>query len=324
LKTAIYIGGLLGLAILVWLVTRADLAGMLHAITFAGWSIFWVIPYRLLFFLLYAVAWEVLVRPYDPRRHATTIALLWIATVREGIDRLLPVASVGGAVVGVRLLRWRGIGLSAATATVIVEVLLTLIAVWAFLVLGVALLASTGPAVASLPKLILAVLLGLALPGLLWLLLRYGSLLKLVKVLARWTGLQALAMGSGPLDRDVRATMQRLRRVTVSGALQLAALASGTFEVWFALRLFGHPVDVRAATIMESLTLAARHVAFLVPGGLGVQEFSLIVLGNAFGVSAELALGVSLVKRLREIAWGVPALLSWQWSEGRRLQSSTG
>ena len=35
--------------------------------------------------------------------------VLWVTTVREAVDRLLPVASVGGSVVGVRLLRWRGL-----------------------------------------------------------------------------------------------------------------------------------------------------------------------------------------------------------------------
>lgn len=324
MKIAIYIGGLLGLAVLAWLVARADLAGMFHAIMLAGWRVFWLLPYRLIFFLLYAFAWDVLLRPYDPRGHATVLLLLWIATVREGIDRLLPVASVGGAVVGVRLLRWRGIGMSAASATVIVEVLLTLAAVWVFAVLGLVLLAATRVATSSPPKLFVAAVLALAVPVLLWLLLRHGALLKLVRALTRWMGLQALAKGTVSLDGDVRATLRRLWRIVVSAALQLAALASGTFEVWFVLRLFGHPVSVTAATIMESLTLAARHLAFLVPGGIGVQEFSLIALGNSFGISADLALGVSLVKRLRELAWGIPAILSWQWSEGRRLQSSAG
>jgi hypothetical protein len=34
---------------------------------------------------------------------------------------------------------------------------------------------------------------------------------------------------------------------------------------------------------------------------------------------AEIGLAVSLLKRAREIAVGVPVLLSWQFAEGRRL-----
>jgi hypothetical protein len=37
------------------------------------------------------------------------------------------------------------------------------------------------------------------------------------------------------------------------------------------------------------------------------------------GLSPEVALGLSLVRRVRQILVGVPALLAWQVYEGRRL-----
>jgi putative membrane protein len=318
LKFALYTGGLAGLALLVGLVMRADLAGILHAVTVAGWQVSWVVPYRALFFLLYACAWGVLLWG-DVRRQLSLGYLSWVATVREGIDRLLPVASVGGAVAGVRLLRWRGIPTSVAAASVIVEVLLTLLAVWAFAVLGVALLASERVHATRLE--LIVVLGGLAVPLVLGLTLRFGGVFtRLETVIGRLTGLRAFAGSAANLDAQVRALLQRSSRVAWCGTLQFLALLSGSFEIWLTLRLCGHPVEWRAAIIMESLTQAARHIAFLIPGGLGVQELSLIYVGHTFGVSAELALAVSLVKRMRELLWGVPALISWQWEEGRRLR----
>jgi hypothetical protein len=115
----------LGLALLIALVVRSDFIGMLQVLGLAGWRLLWLIPYRALFFLLYAIGWFSLIRPYDPNRHAGLGYVLWVTSVREAIDRLLPVASVGGGVVGVRLLRWRGIAATPASATVIVEILLT-------------------------------------------------------------------------------------------------------------------------------------------------------------------------------------------------------
>lgn len=323
MKTALYISGLLGLALLVGLVLRSDLHGLLHAVALGGAAIFWLIPYRLLFFVLYALGWQVLLRPYDARHRLSVPYLTWVAIVREGIDRLLPVASVGGAVAGVRLAGWRGIGIAATSATVIVEVLLTLMAVWVFADIGLALLKFRSLSGVSRGGLVLAALLGLLLPVLLAVAMRYGAVFsRLEQVLSQLTGLRTLAKGADTLDAEVRATLRRKGRVITSGLLQLLAVASAAFEVWFALRLFGHPVSVRAALIMESLTQAVRHVAFLVPAALGVQEMSLIVLGGTLGVPIELALAVSLVKRLREIVWGVPALISWQWSEGWRLRGS--
>ncbi|WP_455288350.1 hypothetical protein [Cupriavidus necator] len=93
-------------------------------------------------------------------------------------------------------------------------------------------------------------------------------------------------------------------------------LVSGTLEIWFALMLLGHPVPFWQALAIEALTQAARNVAFFVPAGLGVQEAVVMLLGQALGMDAQVSL--ALVKRAREILFGVPALLSWQWVELRR------
>ena len=325
MKVALYIGGLLGLALLVSLLTRADLAGILQAITLAGWSIFWLVPYRALFFLLYAFGWSLLLQPGDPHRQLSLRYLSWVATVRDGIDRLLPVASVGGSIVGMRLLRWRGIGTSVAAASVIVEALLNLVALWALTVIGLLLL-EIREAHAIRPGVVaLIVLTGLGLPVSLGLTLRFGSVFAWLEAgIGRLIGLRTFAGSAASLDAQVRAMLRRTRSVTLCGVAQLLALLSGSFEVWLALRLFGHPIDWSAAAIMECLMQAVRHAAFMVPGGLGVQELSLIYIGQSLGVSAELALGVSLIKRMRELVWGVPALISWQWEEGRRLRQAAG
>ncbi len=107
----------------------------------------------------------------------------------------------------------------------------------------------------------------------------------------------------------------------LAGTLQFVALVSASFEIWWALRLFEHPVSASAAIMLEGLTQAVRHLAFIVPAGLGVQEAALVLFGHALGVSAELALAVSAVKRAREILCGLPPLLWWQLQEARRLRT---
>jgi uncharacterized membrane protein YbhN (UPF0104 family) len=97
------------------------------------------------------------------------------------------------------------------------------------------------------------------------------------------------------------------------------ALISASLEIWWALRLFGHPVSAPAAVMLEGLTQAVRHLAFIVPAGLGVQEAALVLFGHTLGVSTELALAVSAVKRMREVLCGLPPLLSWQWLEARKI-----
>ncbi|MFD2836802.1 hypothetical protein ACFS3C_10275 [Azotobacter vinelandii] len=36
---------------------------------------------------------------------------------------------------------------------------------------------------------------------------------------------------------------------------------------------------------------------------------------------ADVSIALSLVKRVREVGFGVPALLAWQWAEMRQLRA---
>jgi putative membrane protein len=325
LKHAAYIGGLLGLVLLAVLVIRSDFSAMLHTLNSGGWPLLWLVPYRTLFFLLYAAGWLILLRPYDPAQRAGLGYLFWVTTVREGVDRLLPVASVGGSVVGIRLLRWRGLAAAPAGATVIVEIVMTLIAVYLFTAVGLLLLVGLSATDREYHRLVFTFLLSLPVPVLTVLLLRYGSAFgRLQKLLGPLVGASTLSAQAVLLDQELRACLRRGWSLLIVGALQLVALMSGAFEIWFALRLFGHPVGGGTALVLESMTQAVRHLAFIVPAGLGVQEAGLVLFGHALGISSELALAVSMAKRIREVLCGLPALISWQWQEGRRLQELTG
>jgi putative membrane protein len=321
IRKAAYIGGLFGLSLLITLFVRADFAAMVRTLGSGGWMLLCLIPYRILFFFLYAACWFALLRPYDPGRRAGLGYLLWATTVREAIDRLLPVASIGGGVVGVRLLRWRGIATGAAGASVVTEIVLTVIVLYVFTAMGLFLLADINAVGQDYRRLLMAFLFTLPVPAVTVLLLRYGSVFgRLQKFLRPFADASGSSEGLVSLDRELHAYFARGWTLLIAGILQFAALISASFEIWFALRMFGHPVGAKTALILESMTQAVRHLAFVVPGGLGVQEAGLVLFGQALGVNSELALSVSMVKRMREVLCGLPALFSWQWFEGQRLR----
>jgi putative membrane protein len=320
-KTAAYIGGSLGVALLVTLVVRADFGAMLHTLRSGGSRLLWLVPYRAVYFFLYALGWLILIRPSDSGNGIGLGYLFWATTVREAIDRLLPVASVGGGVVGVRLLAWRGMAVAAASASVIVEIVLTLVVSYLFTAVGLLVLVELSASGHEYRRLLLAFLLSLPVPVATVLLLRYGSAFaRLQKFLRPLVGQSTMSEQAASLDLEVRALLKRERTWLAAGSLQLLALISGSFEIWFALRLFGHPVGGATALALESMTQAVRHVAFVVPAGIGIQEAGLVLFGGALGISSELALAVSMAKRMREVLCGLPSLLSWQWMEGRRLR----
>jgi putative membrane protein len=321
MKTPAYVGAVVGVIALIGVAVLADFTAMLRTLSSGGSGILWVIPYRALFFLLYAIGWAALLKSSEPARHVGLGYVLWATTVRDAVDRLLPVASVGGSVVGVRILRWRGISGATAGATIVVEILLTLVAVYLFTALGLVLLAEYGAAGHQYHRVLLIFTLSLPVPAVMLVLLKNGAFLKRLRALIHsWVGEGAISRATESLDREVRALLHRPRPLAIAGTLQLIALVSGAFEIWFALRLFDHPVSVGAAVMLESMTQAIRHIAFIVPAGLGVQEAGLVLFGHVVGISGEMALAVGMVKRIRELAWGVPTLIGWQWVEGRRLR----
>jgi putative membrane protein len=321
MKTPAYIGVALGVVALIIVAIHADFSAMLRTLSSGGAAILWLVPYRALFFLLYAAGWAVLLKSSDPVSHIGLGYVFWATTVRDAVDRLLPVASVGGSVVGVRILQWRGISGAAAGASVIVEILLTLVAVYVFTALGLVLLAEYGAAGNQYHRVVLVFGLSLPVPAVMLAIFKSGAFLKRVQALIHsWVGEGAMSRATESLDHEVRALLHRPRALIFVGGLQLVALLSGAFEIWFALWLFDHPVSIGAAVMLESMTQAIRHVAFVVPAGLGVQEAGLVLFGHIVGISGEMALAVGMVKRIRELAWGLPTLASWQWVEGRRLR----
>ena len=84
MKAVGYIAGLLGLALLVALVVHADVPAIVQTWKRAGAPLLWLIPYRMLFFALYAVGWRALLRPFDPAARAGYGASPWLTARRSG------------------------------------------------------------------------------------------------------------------------------------------------------------------------------------------------------------------------------------------------
>jgi uncharacterized membrane protein YbhN (UPF0104 family) len=85
----------------------------------------------------------------------------------------------------------------------------------------------------------------------------------------------------------------------------------GSAEIWLAFWLLGHPIGVAEAVMLESLGQAVRSLGFVLPGGLGAQESAIVAAGMMAGVAPDLALAVALIKRARELAYGVCGLIAW-------------
>jgi putative membrane protein len=319
LKSAALIALLIGISVTIGVVVHEGVGSVASVLARGGWIILLLVPIHALPLLPDALGWRALIGA-----RTALLRLFWIASVRHAVGRLLPVASVGGEWVGIRLLSRAGVRLPDAVASVVVEVLVTLCGEFLFVVLGIACLALQSGAV----RVVTLLLLGLALTvpmivALAWL-LRHGSsfarLQRLAqRIFARTTESQEGLARGAEMDSAIRELLRTPRRLLRAGWWQFFSMLVGCIETWAALYWLAGDSRFAHALVLESLSQAARHIIFVMPAGLGVQEISYVAVGHLLGLSGDAALAVSLAKRMSEILYGTPALLSWQWAEGRHL-----
>jgi putative membrane protein len=318
MKVVIRVALILGLGVMIVLVTREGVQAILSLLSRAGWVLLLLVPLRALPLLLDVLGWRVLI----PGRSRLSV-LFFIACIREAVNRLLPVAGVGGELVGIRLLARQGVDGASAAASVIVELAVTLATQYLFVVAGVVCLLRLTDAMRLSGGLLLGLGAGLLMLATFVALLRNGAIFsRLERIAERLLRLDTQVLWQGArLDAAIRELFAAHARLARTLLWQFAGLVVGCTETWFALRWLGHPVGFAAAMVLESLTQAARHLFFFVPAGLGVQEAGLIGVGHVLGIGRDVAIALSLAKRMREILFGLPALAAWQWIEGRRALS---
>lgn len=318
MKRLSMLSAVIGIAIIAAAVIAADPETVGAAIAQSGWATPVVILLRLLAVCSAGLTWWLLFPPH-PRPHPYLCALLRI--VREGANTLLPLAQIGGDVIGARLLTFWRIPGPLAAATVIVDVLAQAGTQFLFALVGFALIISCGIGDGFVYDVAWAlVAAALALTGF-YVVQRHGGE-KLVNAV-----LKRLARGrewqiNGTFEavfRQLHAVYDRRRRLAVTVVCHLAVWFVGALEVWVGLSAMGYKIDYTDAVIIESLAQAARGAAFAVPGAVGVQEGGLVVLCALFGVPAHAALALSLIKRAADLAVGVPGLIGWHTLETRRL-----
>ncbi len=321
MKRITILAGIGGLVLFGVLVAFSGAGDVMEAVRTAGWATLYVTLIRAAALAVDGIAW----RQLFPRDRMLGLGdAVGIRFVREGVNQLLPVAAVGGDFVGARLAAFRGQDGALAGASVIADIAVAAATQLVFAAAGLALLVwLTGDSTVART---IGWGIGLATLGLIGFFLvqrRQGSalLLRLARSLAggrEWSG---IAAAERVFERLGEIYASR-RNVAASAATHMAVWVGQSIEVWVALHWMGHPVTFAEAFVIESLSQAGRGAAFAVPGGLGVQEGGFIALCAAFGVPPGPAVALSLLKRVGDVALGVPALVAWQVMEGRHALRS--
>jgi glycosyltransferase 2 family protein len=295
---------LAGIAVLVGLALWAGLPAVEHAFAMLGVEgfIFVVLIHLPLIVLMGAAWWSI----GQAGRRTSLPSFVAARLVRDAVAELLPFSQVGGFAAGVRLLSLTGIPARAGTLSLFADLLMEFFSKSLYAVAGLALVAWLRPGSPLPPYLVLTLALLVGISLLLFFL--RGLLLRLVPRFIRRWGM------SGSKLRGLRHFLVP-ERLAPSGILHTICWALGGIEALVTLRLMGIPVTVVEALAIDSLAMSLRTFGFWVPAALGVQEAAYVLVCALFGLSADVAIALSLVRRARDILLGLIGLTTWQGLE---------
>ncbi len=312
---------LAGLLLATLLIGWFGFGRVISGIQRVGWADFAVIVgWQLVMFVVLGLAWDAIIPPREARR---PWVFIWSRMVRDCSANCLPFSQVGGFIFGARAATLLGVSWSLATASTVVDVTAEFLAQLAFTGIGLGILLSRAPnsslAVPLEVGLGLAVMAGAALVG-----LQQGAAPLFAKLGRRIAGRWFADAQDRVevLQAELGLIYGHTVRLAIGFMVHLIGWLCTGVAGWITYRALGVPIDFDDALAIEALLSAAAAIAFLVPVNAGIQEAGYAGLGAIFGVPPELSLGVSLVRRGRDIAIGVPILLIWQLFEMRRLRAT--
>jgi putative membrane protein len=310
-----------GVLIVLGLLTFYGFGNVTAAVGRVGWPEFAVIVgWQFVLFIILGLAWYA-ITPGGGVRHAGV--LIWARMVRDASGNCLPFSQIGGFVFGSRAATLLGMNWVTATATTVVDVTAEFLAQIAFAGIGLGILLSRAPDSAlAVP---VEIGLGLAVVGCFAFIWLHNGAAPLFARLGRLIAsgrLEDAKERVAVLQTELGLVYGHTTRLALGFAVHLIGWLAAGAAGWIAYRALDVPIDFDDVLAIEALLSALAAAAFLVPINAGVQEAGYAGLGAIFGVPPELSLGVSLIRRARDVVVGVPVLLLWQFLELRRLRAA--
>ncbi|HEY0105427.1 MAG TPA: lysylphosphatidylglycerol synthase domain-containing protein [Rhizomicrobium sp.] len=317
MKLGVVLAAAVGLALFVWLFADIGVGQVFAAVVsvgIGGFALLCVAGFAVV--ALMGLAWLALI-PQDNPRDALTYILG--RQTRDSAGDILPFSQLGGIVIGARAVILRGVSPALAFASAITDVTTELMAQIVFVLLGIALAIAQLRASAATAPYVDGLILGtlLLVPGIAAFVILQQRGSRFAEALAG-RFLPAALHHTAAFSEQMRAMYDSKSRLAASSTIHLLSWIASAGLIWLSVRLIGHRIDFFSCIAIEALLAALRSATVFIPAAIGVQEAGYAALMPLFGLGPEVGLAVSLLKRARDIAVGVPVLLAWQAFEGRR------
>jgi putative membrane protein len=319
-RTAFFIAATAGILLALCLVIYFGISGVWEALSTAGWRGVAAILCAYLASLAFcAWGWRVLLIERYPLNRGPLF--LWARWIRDSIGNLLAIVPGAGEAAGARELSKHGLKGKVATATTIVDMTTEMLSQLIYTFMGLVFLfiyhpdeqvawwASGGLIIATIG------VVGFVIAQKNGLILFLETLPARLGFTRAWEELSE----SDSIHAEIQSIYRERGVVTASIGLHVLGWLAGAAETWIALWFMNRALSAGDVLSLESLVFALRTVAFVVPWAAGVQEGGYVIVGALFGLGPDVALALSLLKRTREVLAGLPGLVAWHVSEGKRL-----
>lgn len=257
--------------------------------------------------------------------------------VRDAAAACLPFSQLGGMLLGIRAtttgqarhttngqpISWME-GIAANIVDITTEVLGQIV----FII--IALLCLLGQADAGRfiwPLSVGMALLTCGMAGFIWTQQRSGNALQaLARFLAKHISAEwrdTLADNTENFQSYMESLWGNPARIGLGAGMHLLCWIGSALLTWLSIILLGAHCSFLNAVAIEGAVCGIMSAGFFVPGALGVQEAGYVALGHLFGIDADIAMSISLLRRGRDVVIGIPVLLLWQFYEFRQLRQSS-
>lgn len=308
----------LGIFLFLWILGQVGLDETLALVRQVGWRFLPLLLPSLLMCILLSLGWWWTVPP-----GVSFPNLFLIRTAGEAVNITTPLAYLGGEPLKASLLNRIGIPLTDGAASVVVTKTTATLAYCLFIFVGLAtaLVGTTSSSSALVGGIGVGCFLAFSVFVLYY--SQRRGLFSLLHRLAYWLGVRGETWMSKrevleTLDAKI-VTLYRSGKI-LSGCLLFSFLGwlTSSLETYFFLWALGTPVDIVTAIVIQALVLGVNVATFFIPGSLGAQEGGNLLIFAGLGMTGEVAIAYSLLRRARQVAWiliGLAVLTRFGWKE---------
>lgn len=308
---------LAGLALLVWAMQSVDTTRVFELLMDMGYGFSLIMLVSAFGNYLYTIAWRYNFHP-DQSFRFSSLQLWRIRQIGEAYNVITPLGTMGGEPVKAQLLKdHHGLTFKQGLASLVITKTTMLTGLITFFIPGIILIYQSEVVSAEFKYISL---IGMVVFTILIFLFFLFQVTGMLGVLASWAGRVIPAL-TGHAFLDQLKTLDGLMsafyrefpdRAVKSIIFAFVGWVVGLGELYFALYFLGYDPTFAELWIIEALLQLVKVGSFYIPMSLGAQEGGLVVIFIALGLTGDLGLAVSFVRRIRDLIWvSAGLLLGW-------------